>query len=581
MARPARGLPARQARPIQYNGWSVGAGGLTGIPRAGAPRPRDPTRCFAMLLATLALASSVTLGPPARSDAAGEAHLLSYGLRLEVDPVGGAILGVAELELQAREGELEELVVALNRGLTLDSVTVGKRAGKPLKGSRVAEGQAWTIPLVPPLAKGKARTLRFVYHGDGVDPGPKEPDWMGVLLVREDEIRMSHQSQWYPIVPTDDAARTKLSAPTTLDLVLPMGFASLGPGELVEVVEEEGREVHRWRSRDPVLPSILAGDYIVQEVIAGAQTIRALSFPGHEDGARRFAQEAAQAVRTLERFYGDLGGRSYGLAEMRVRNRKRSYNYEADGFSVYDSVLFDGRDPDPKTIAHEVAHLWFGGQLDPSGEGERFLVESMAEAAALRYVQEEYGDAAEISAAERVAGRYFANPGDERSVLETDFGSPRYAQVIYGKGALALRSLRAWAGPEDYDEALYDYLRRCADGKAAANLESFLAAMKKALGDKVDDWEKDWLRRSGAPSYEIEFTTKRLGGGRTRVTGHLIQTPRNYRSSVELGLVSSSGQTAHIRVLPREGRSRFEAVVQQDVTEVVLDPRYYALCERD
>ncbi len=534
-----------------------------------------------MLLATFALASSVTLAPPAPRGGTGEAHLLSCALRLEVDPVGGAILGVAELELQAREGELEDVVVALNRGLTLDSVTVGKRAGKPLKGARVAEGQAWRIPIVPPLAEGKARTLRFVYHGDGVDPGTKDPDWMGVLLVREDEIRMSHQAQWYPIVPTDDAARTKLSAPTTLDLVLPMGLASLGPGELVEVVEEEGREVHRWRSRDPVLPSILAGDYIVQEVIAGAQTIRALSFPGHEDGARRYAQEAAQAVRTLERFYGDLGGRSYGVAEMRVRNRKRSYNYEADGFSVYDSVLFDGRDPDPKTIAHEVAHLWFGGQLDPSGEGERFLVESMAEAAALRYLEEEYGEAAAISAAERVAGRYLANPGEEHSVLETDFGSPRYAQVVYGKGALALRALRAWAGPEDYDEALYDHLRRCADGKASANLDSFLAAMKKALGDKVDDWEQDWLRRPGAPSYEIEWEAKSLGGGRTRVTGHLIQTPRNYRSSVELGLVSSSGQTAHIRVLPREGRSRFEAVVQQDVSEVVLDPRYFALCERD
>lgn len=528
-----------------------------------------------MLLATLALALA------ANGSDAGEARLLSYDLRLEVDPVARTILGVAELELQARDGELEEVVIALNRALAIDAVTVGKRAGKPLKGPRIAEGQSWTIPLVPPLAEGKTRTLRFEYHGEGADPGPKDPDWMGVLLVREDEIRMSHQAQWYPIVPTDEAARTKLSAPTTLDLVLPKGLASLGPGELVEVVEEEGREVHRWRSRDPVLPSILAGDYIVQEVIAGAQTIRALSYPGHEDGARRFAQEAAQAVRTLERFYGDLGGRSYGVAEMRVRNRKRSYNYEADGFSVYDSVLFDGRDPDPKKIAHEVAHLWFGGQLDPSGQGERFLVESMAEAAALRYVEEEYGEAAAISAAERVAGRYFANPGDERSILETDFGSPRYAQVIYGKGALALRALRAWAGAEDYDEALYDYLRRCADGKAAANLDSFLAAMKKALGDKVDDWEKDWLRRPGAPSYELEFQTKSLGGGRTRVTGHLIQTPRNYRSSVELGLVSSSGQTAHIRVLPREGRSRFEAVVQQDVAEVVIDPRYYALCERD
>ena len=45
--------------------------------------------------------------------------------------------------------------------------------------------------------------------------------------------------------------------------------------------------------------------------------------------------------------------------------------------------------------------------------------------------------------------------------------------------------------------------------------------------------------------------------------------------------MSKAGKRSLIRVIPREGRSLFEAVVPHDVERVELDPRHLLLLERD
>jgi hypothetical protein len=508
-------------------------------------------------------------------------ELLNYDLHLVVRPESREVVGRATVELLARGGPLETLRFALNAGFELDEVREGKRKLDPLQGDRIAEGRAWTVRFVPPLKTGERRSVHFEYHGQGVDPGSEDPDWMGVVLVREDEIRMSHQSQWYPIVPLDDRARAKLAAPTTLELVLPRRMESLGPGELEGTRLTKAAEVHRWVSRRAVRPSIVAGRYQAQVVKAGKQRVRVLSTEAHRQGAKLWAEEAARVLDVFRRVYGDLGQRTYGLSEMHVRNRLRSYNYEADGFSVYDGVLFDGRVPDTRKIAHEVAHLWFGASVDSYGPGERFLVESTAEAAAFVYLEEREGARAASEAAALASQRYFQASGEESAVVATDFASPRYVPVIYGKGALALRSLRSWMGDVEFDAALRGWIADCMAGTALPSLGSFLASLRAAGGEVVDTWASDWLQRPGFPKYSLEYETEPEGGQRTRVTGFLIQEGELYHNPVELGLVSDKGRTSTITVTPRDGRMRFEAVVSHTVERVELDPNHLLLIDRD
>lgn len=508
-------------------------------------------------------------------------EVVQYDLTLIVDTESREIVGHATVEIRAAKEPLEEVRFSLNNLLKIDEVRDGKRKLNPLAGDRIAEGKAWTVKLQPTLKAGESREIHFDYHGEGSNPGSGDSDWMGIMLVREDEVRMSHQSQWYPIVPLDDRARAKISAPTRLKLVLPRGMESLGPGQRGLIEKQKKQEIHHWESQGAVRASILAGAYEEQIVKSGKQQVRVLSFKEHKRGAKLWGQEAANALKTFSKLFGDLGKRSYGIAEMHVTNRKKSYNYEADGFSVYDSVLFDGRAPDTRKIAHEVAHLYFGGAVDAYGNAERFLTESMAEAAAFVYLEESEGQEAAQEAAKRAGERYFRSSGKEDALFDADFNSPRYYQVVYGKGALALRTLRHWVGPEDFDKLVKGFVADCLASQAHPTIGSFLQALRKEFGETIDHWEDDWLRRTGSPKYSLEFELEPQGGRKTRIHGFAIQEGKIYRNPLELGLVSKSGKRSVIEIRPQDSRMRFEAVVPHDIEEVVIDPRFLMLTKRD
>ncbi len=421
-----------------------------------------------------------------------------YDLALEVDPASREIRGDAAVTIRAEQGTVSEARFSLNRHLRLDSVEADGKAIAVVEGSEMAEGREIRVPLDPPLAKGKQRTLRLRYRGNGVSPGPDGADWMGILLVRPDEIRMSHQAQWYPVVPRDARALSLLAAPVKLALTLPAGLEALGPGEAKgKKPASDGREVHHFEAAGPTKASLLAGKYSAETITKGAFSVRVLAFPEHVAGAKSWAAVALEALESLQSRFGQLARTSYGIAEMRVLNRKRSYNYEAEGFSVYDGVLFDGREPQPEKIAHEVAHLWWGGRVNAAGKGERFLKESLAEMSAYLFVEKERGAEKAKALAARWAERYAGNSGEEHSIAESTFESPRYGEVIYAKGPMALHALRARAGADRFDRGLKGFVDKHAG--RAPDLDDFVATMRAAAGGVVDAWAKDWLATTGLP----------------------------------------------------------------------------------
>lgn len=495
-----------------------------------------------------------------------------YEVTLRIEPEERLVQESATVTITARDAPLAKATFALNELLQLASVERDGADAPFERGERIAEGRAIIVALDPPLEPGKSCELSFESGGQGLDPDAEGADWMGILLVREDELRMSHQAQWYPIVPRDERARSKLAAPMTLALDLPAGWESLGPGELAGIDKQKGREVHRWSSTRPVQASILAGKFKAKTIKRGKLAVRVLSLPEHAAGAKAWGEQALELLASLTELYGKLDLATYGIAEMRVRNRSKSYNYEADGFSVYDGVLFDGRAPDKRKIGHEVAHLWFGGAVDATGPGERFLTEGLAEFAAWTALEASSGEGAAIAAASEGLTRYFGSPGDEQALAETDFESARYVQVAYAKGAFAARTLCAWIGAKNFSAGVAAYLARAKERGGVATLADFVAALRAAGGADVDAWAEDWLRRSGVPRYSVQLTGER--------SGTLTQTGEFYRNPVELELRFAGGKTQTLTLRPTQLVQPWEAEVSGKVASVVIDPRVLVLFER-
>lgn len=297
-----------------------------------------------------------------------------------------------------------------------------------------------------------------------------------------------------------------------------------------------------------------------------------LSTAEHAAGAKQWAEDAAQSLDALTASFGKLEVSHYGLAEMHIKNRTKSYNYEADGFSVYDGVLFDGRAPDVTKIAHEVAHSWFGGAVDATGPGERFLTEGLAEYAAWLAVEARSGSEAAREAAKKGLERYQASPGDEHALGATDFSSPRYAAVAYAKGAFAMRTLRSWLGPDALADALREYLAGARTRAGSATLDDLLEVLRAKNATVADEWAQDWLRRPGAPRYSVVLSGTN--------SGTLVQTGDVYRNPVELELTLVGGAKQILVVTPASLETKWSIAEGARIESVVIDPQVLVLFPR-
>jgi aminopeptidase N len=170
---------------------------------------------------------------------------------------------------------------------------------------------------------------------------------------------------------------------------------------------------------------------------------------------------------------------------------------------IFRSQATDGERVDrDNTIAHEMAHMWFGDVVTMQWWDDLWLNESFAEYTGHRvcdalgetaaWVQfginrKSWGYAADRRPSTHpVAGNGAA---DAASALN-DFDG-----ISYAKGAAALRQLATRLGDEVFLGGLRAYIARYAF--ANAELADLLAAWTGAGATNLPDWTDQWLRTSG------------------------------------------------------------------------------------
>ena len=156
------------------------------------------------------------------------------------------------------------------------------------------------------------------------------------------------------------------------------------------------------------------------------------------------------------------------------------------------------------TIAHEMAHMWFGDLVTMRWWDDLWLNESFAEYMAYRAVSEALGEAGawtEFGIVRKLWG-YAAERSPSTHPVA---GSPapdaisalqNFDGISYAKGASVLRQLIAHIGDDAFVAGVTAYLRAHAFGNG--ELSEFLEAMARAAGRPLDDWAEAWLRTAGA-----------------------------------------------------------------------------------
>ncbi|WFE31661.1 aminopeptidase N [Micromonospora sp. WMMD975] len=181
-----------------------------------------------------------------------------------------------------------------------------------------------------------------------------------------------------------------------------------------------------------------------------------------------------------------------------------------DDFVFRSAVTDTQREQRATTIAHEMAHMWFGDLVTMRWWDDLWLNESFAEYLGTRVTAEatRFDRAWTTFASRRKGWGYTADqrpsthPVAPDEVADAAQALLNFDGISYAKGASVLRQLVAWLGDDAFLAGLNAHFAAHRFGNAT--LADLLASLGAASGRDLADWAERWLRRAQVNTLRME-----------------------------------------------------------------------------
>lgn len=183
-----------------------------------------------------------------------------------------------------------------------------------------------------------------------------------------------------------------------------------------------------------------------------------------------------------------------------------------DDYVFRSAVTESEREWRASTIAHEMAHMWFGDLVTMRWWDDLWLNESFAEYLATRVTAEatRFDRSWTTFAMRRKIWGYAADqrpsthPVAPAEVTDTAQALLNFDGISYAKGAAVLRQLVAWLGDNDFLAGLNAYFAEHRFGNAT--LADLLASLTTASGRDLTGWARYWLRTAQVNTLRAEIS---------------------------------------------------------------------------
>ena len=188
------------------------------------------------------------------------------------------------------------------------------------------------------------------------------------------------------------------------------------------------------------------------------------------------------------------------------------------------------------TLAHEMAHQWFGNLVTPAWWDDLWLNESFAEYMGNRVTADvtEYADAWVDSAyARRQWGlvadqRPSTHPVAGNGAVDASAALQDFDGISYAKGCAILRQVNATLGDEVFFKGTIDHFESHRFGNAT--MHDLFASWERAGAEDMSNFTDNWLRTAGPDRIELD----RAAGvvRRTPPADHPADRPHRIRAAV-------------------------------------------------
>ena len=367
-----------------------------------------------------------------------------------------------------------------------------------------------------------------------------------------------------------------LKAPYAVTVTAPEDWVVIGNGA-------ETREGKVWTlaSTKPLATyfvTVCAGPYVVERDDHDGIPLAIYGRASLEPQVREQAAQMFEVTKASFDYYHGLFGIRYpfGKYDQVFVPEFNAGAMENPGCVTFrDTYLFRGAytreqlTARSNTIAHEMAHMWFGDLVTMTWWDDLWLNESFAEYMAYRTLIDatEFTDAwVEFSmesklwgyAAERAPSTHpvAGSPApDAMSALQNFDG------ISYAKGASVLRQLIAHIGDDTFVAGVTAYLKGHEFGNG--ELREFLAAMSAAAGRDLSAWSRAWLETAGADVISTE-----LGGVVLRRTPE--QFPANRPHTFDIAGWSDGAEVFRVPLTITSDRTIDDTLAAAPAADIVI-----------
>ncbi|MFD2514807.1 ABC transporter permease/M1 family aminopeptidase [Pontibacter locisalis] len=279
-------------------------------------------------------------------------------------------------------------------------------------------------------------------------------------------------------LPSLDVARMGIPGQERIDFEAVVGTdkgqIAIAPGKLQRSWSENGRRYFHYSTEAPIINDIafFSADYDVRESqwrfkeTGQLVDIEILYHPRHTLNLERMVNGIHASLNYLTKQLGPYPHSEIRFLENTGYNKGMQANptnvWYRTGYALLNQASDSERvDVTFATVAHEVAHQWWGNQLSPAVmEGNILLVESLAWYSAFEIIEEAHGKEKLLDLIHQFRQEYFSPQA--RSVQPLLKANDH--TLIYRKGPLALYSLREYIGKEQVRMALQNLFKKNAFG---------------------------------------------------------------------------------------------------------------------